>query len=315
MNTMHENDGKLKHHQAEWKAPELTAQNVATAERFKSPFFVREATLEQTLNRVKEIDPSKRKILVYVGFHPNEGTDILTRKYADNWAEKFGATVVCHPTEETVKAIWEQRRPKNPDDTATQLPDDLIVNQDKYAKKFSLGNKDTVVIFLHGTPLGLYNEHKRKHGLPERTRGLEVSTPAAFNLEQASLATEETDDIKNELKREQPLKEKYAWPNGILVEYFYAGRPVQIDDPYIQRLLVMEREDYETAWAAQDRGESEWGRIEGMKLFSKTSHPYQLNIGPGYLAQDTPTEEDVKIFDEMLVKNFEKILARLAGFV
>jgi hypothetical protein len=68
---------------------EQHSQNVVAAERFKSPFFIQEATLKQTLQRLKEIDPTKKKIIIYVGFHPNEGTDKIGRAVQQECRDRY----------------------------------------------------------------------------------------------------------------------------------------------------------------------------------------------------------------------------------
>jgi hypothetical protein len=310
---MIDGENNIEEQYANWKVPE-ESKPLANAERFKSPFFIREQNLEQTLSHLEKIDPAKRKILVYVGFHPNEGTDRLTAQYANQWAEKYGATIVCHPTRETVNAVWGNRQPNDPDGEITQLEDNLTVNQNEYAKKFALDNPNTQVIFLHGTPLRSYNEYKRKYGKEERLKGLEVVAPEHVGLNQVLPAKENKNGITNDLKIEQPDMGEGQYPNSILVEYFYEGQPAKnINGPYVKRLLAMERADYEAAWAAQDRGATGWEPNEDMRLFSKEKHPYQLNLGPGYLVQDEISMADEKTFDEVSVKDLERILEFLAN--
>lgn len=280
-------------------------------ERLKPQYFIREATLGQTLERLTEVEPPKRKIILYVGVHPNEGTDVLTEKYAAEWADKYGATVVCQPTEETPHAIWAKRKQETVEGDISSLPADMILDEEDYADKFSFDNKDTFVILFHGTPL-------RLHKNPNRPRGLAVETsrysdhpedfkarrhPIVFsnpkiaqgleNVLSASINEGVQNEVEEEEHQDDPLWYPYS-PNTLVVEYFYKGKPVQVDDPYIKKLIEFESDD-------------------NLGLLSKENWHRQMNIDPSYINQDVLTDEDIEIFNSILVKDFEKILQHISS--
>lgn len=272
--------------------------------------FIREPSLEQTLERMREIEPSKRKIIVYVGVHPNEGTDVLVEKYASEWADKYGATIVCQPAEETPHAIWEKRKQEAVDGAVASLPPDVILDEEDYADKFSFDNKDTFVILFHGTPLRYFKDPNRPRGLgvetsrysdhPEdfkdRRHPIAFSNPAIAEGLGEELSRSNTEDVKNVVEVEEhqddPLWYPYS-PNTLVVEYFYKGKPTQIDDPYIKKLVEFESDD-------------------NLGLLSKENWHRQMNIDPSYLNQDVLTDEDIQAFNSTVVKDFKKILQHIS---
>jgi|GEM_PF-5812873 len=296
----------------------VSSGDASFIETIKSPYFIREATLAQTLEKLKGIEKSKRKIIVYVGVHPNEGTDILSEKYATEWAEKYGATIVCQPTEETPHAIWAKLKPASPEDLLPVLPADLILDEEDYADKFSFDNKDTFIVRFHGTPAKYRDPAKEQRGIsvdtsrylkhpedfadqhhpivfskPEIIEGLEkeLSAPKEGILNEIREDKFQEDSTRPGTNIKHPLWRPIS-PNTVLVEYYYKGQPVKIDDPYIKKLLELEE--------------------GGFNFLSKENWHRQGNIEPSYIDQDVLTEEDVRVFDEVVVKDFEKILEHLA---
>lgn len=279
--------------------PKLTAE---TREVLKSPYFVREATLEKTLERLKEIDKSKRKIIIYAGVHPNEGTDRLSEKFASAWAEKYGATVVCQPTEETPHAIWTKHGRDTGGDASVPLAADVLLNEEENAHKFSLEDDNTFIVRFHGTPLSFTRDRKKpglgiitsrynKHpdefidrpraalfGNPAITEGLEADFSHVESQAANYVAEEQGDPQFNEVM-----------PNMLLVEYFYKDKPVEVVDPYILELQKRETAD-------------------GVFPLSSENWQRQLKIGLEYISQPTLSEEGVADFDDFVAADFEKIL-------
>lgn len=286
-------------------------------EKVESAYFIRKDSLEQTLERLKEIEPSKRKIIIHVGVHPHEGTDMLIAKYASAWAEKYGATVVCQPAEETSHAVWAKRKTETNGDATLPLPPDTILDEEDYADKFSFDNKDTFIIQFHGTPLRAYRE-----GKSNRTRGLDIETsryadhPEDFQNRRHAILfrnpkitegleevlTDSSDqEVENHVGEEKHQDDHRWYPNGpniLLIEYFYEGKPVQVEDPYFQALLKEETK-------AEEAG--------GVGPLSTENWHRQMNIGPSYLEQDVLSDKDIEIFHTVLVKDFEKILRHISS--
>jgi hypothetical protein len=278
-----------------------------------SPYFIQEATLEKTLEKLRRIEKSKRKIIIHVGVHLNEGTDVLVKKYATKWAEKYGATVVCQPTEETSQAIWARRKQETGGDATIPLPPDLILDEEEYANKFSFDNKDTLVVSFHGTPLRAYQE-----GASGRLPGLEVeisryvSHPEDFKNRRHPILFSKPEIVKgiqipsssgvNNLVSEEKHQDDPLWypngPNTLLIEYFYEGKPIIVEDPYFRKLLIREKMG-ELTGRAMPLSDENWHR--------------QMNIGPSYLGQDVLSEKDINLFHTTLVKDFEKVLQHLSN--
>ncbi len=291
-----------------------------------SPYFIKEATLEKTIERLKGIESAKRKIIIHVGVHPNEGTDMLVRQYASKWAEEYGATIVCQPTEETPHAIWERRKKETGGDASVRLPPDLILDEEEYADKFSFDNKDTLIISFHGTPLKGYRE-----GASPRLPGLDIETsrysshPEDFNNRRHPIQFTKTEivqgldtlmnsknaKVENRVREEKHQKDPeglYAedplWypssPNILLIEYFYEGKPTIVEDPYFKAVIEEE-----------NNAEKVEGALDVRPLSLENWHR-QMNIGPFYLGQDKLSDEDVARFNSVVVKDFEKVLHHLS---
>lgn len=277
-------------------------------EKAESKFFIQEPTLEKTLARLKEIEPSKRKIIIYAGVHPNEGTDMLTAQYASEWAEKYGATIVCQPTEDTPHAIWARHGIETNKDTSIPLSANTVLDEEGYADKFTLGSKDTFIIRLHGTPLS-FTHNRQKPGLgvitsryakhPEDFSGrphvAEYNHPKITEGLEDVLATTNQAETENHVSEETEQKNAQFYENTanrLLVEYFYKDEPVKIEDPYIQELI--RKMDSENTGGVFPLSETNWQR--------------QLKMGLEYIDQPTPSDEAVADFDNFVVKDLEKIL-------
>lgn len=281
-------------------------ENIESKEQLKPPYFIREATLGKTLERLKEIDKSKRRIIIYAGVHPNEGTDILSEKFASVWAEKYGATVVCQPTEETPHAIWAKHGRDTGGDASVPLPADTVLNEEDYAHKFSLEDDSTFVIRFHGTPLSFAQSrknpglgiitsryYKNPHEFKDRPRASLFNNLAITEGLKAVFVHSE-DGVANYVVEEEGEPEfNEVMPNMLLVEYFYKDKPVEVIDPYI-----LELQKRETA--------------EGVFPLSMENWQRQLKIGLEYIGQPAPSAEGVTDFDNFVVKDFEKILKHIS---
>ena len=64
-------------------------------------------SLEKLAERLRAIPEEKRKVLVLVGRHPNEGTINIARRHHGDW-EKHGAVVVQIPGKWTPHGFWNQ---------------------------------------------------------------------------------------------------------------------------------------------------------------------------------------------------------------
>lgn len=282
-------------------------------ESIKPPSFIKEPTLERTLEQIRKVPKEKRRIIVYAGVHPNEGTDKLAQKYAQRWADKYDVLVVCQPTEETPHGIWEKRRSLvTTDGEIPRLPPDLILDEEDYEDQFSLGD-ETFFVSFHGTYDSEFRDKTRGFGLEFETSRY-VNHPEDFvdrRSEQAlrfrrpdivsgleGVITKDGEGYKNTVVVEKHQDDDRWYPeppNTLLVEYYYRGKPFEVTDPYLQKLITINDEADKN-----DPG-----------LLSQDNWHRQMNIGPEYLNQPTLTEEDIRLFDEHLIKDFERMLEYL----
>lgn len=282
------------------------------AETKPPPYLIRESTLERTLERLREIEPSKRRIIIYAGVHPNEGTDKLAAKYATQWAEKYGATVVCQPSEDTPHALWARHGKEVGGDTSVPLPADMLLDEEGYANKFALGDRDTFIVRFHGTPLSFVRDrarpgltvttsryashpedfqdrpHAAEFGNPKITEGLEEILTSSLDVE---------NHVKEENGQEDPQFIENT-PNMLLVEYYYEDQPVSVEDLYVRELL---------------KKEAEAERTGGVFPLSQESWQRQMKMGLEYIEQPTPSEKGISDFDTTVVKDFERVLELISS--
>src|SRR6185369_787363 len=252
----------------------------AAAEIEPPRYFIRESTLERTLDRLREVEPSKRKIIIYAGVHPNEGTDKLAEKYAAGWAEKYSATVVCQPSEDTPHAMWLRHGKEVGGDASVPLSADTLLDEIGYANKFAL-EKNTFIIRFHGTPLSFARD-RAKPGLavvtsryashPEdfqdRPHAAEFSNPRIAEGLEEVLASSDSANVENQVKEEEGQEDSRFienTPNMLLVEYYYKDRPVSVEDSYLNELLQREAESENTGGVFPLSGEN-WQRQMKMGL-------------------------------------------------
>ncbi|MBN2095556.1 MAG: hypothetical protein JW727_05900 [Candidatus Aenigmarchaeota archaeon] len=115
--------------------------------------LISENSLEATLGKIGEIDPEDRRIIIYTGVHPNEGTTGLMRPHHKK-LENYGAIVVQHPSDSNVQAIWERHKKRcevNGGYVFKPLPVEEKLIESDYERAFSLGSP-TFFVRFHGGP-------------------------------------------------------------------------------------------------------------------------------------------------------------------
>lgn len=142
----------------------LKSESERSSEVLKPVGFIQEATLPETLEQIAKIPTEKRRIIVYVGVHPNEGTDRLVKGHATEWMEKYGVLVVSQPMQETPHGIWDRHKKETAGDTSIPLSPGTVLDEEDYARQFSLGDKNNFIVRLHGTPLS-FSRNRTKPGL------------------------------------------------------------------------------------------------------------------------------------------------------
>jgi len=289
-------------------------------ETMENTFFINEQTLKETLGKIDRVSKEKRKIIVYAGVHPHEGTAELTKKYADEWSKKYGVLVVCHPTGETPNAIWETHRVNSSKDVVPSLPKNIELSEDKYEDNFSLGEETFFICFhgSNGTTVYIAKDGSIVDGsdklLPKIKlytakdgRKLQVFTsmyrdsPKAYASGNPPLRYGKPEIVEG-LDKILPDVSRlgyYLPGNVVLVEYFYEGTPVKIDDPYIEKLLELNKKRSQYGVPLIFEGDDEnWSR--------------KRNIRPDFLVQPRLSEEDIKDFHDNFVQQFERLLEHIA---
>ena len=276
----------------------------------KSRYFIQEPTLELTLQRLREVEESKRKIIIYVGVHPNEKTDELVKKYADKWAKDYDATIVCHPTEDTPHAIWKKHGLAYNNNPLIRLPENIFLDEPGTAKELELGSDDAFIIHFHGTPVRKKNERqepglefvtsryaKHPEEFNDRPRAALYNYPNITNGLEDVITHSNNEHIGNYVHEDREGNYEDT-PNRLLVEYHYHGNDTLVTDPYFVQLLanMAEAEKVGSVFPLADK-EGVWQR--------------QLKMGPEYIDQPTLSEDAVKQFDKVFVLEFEKMLAHI----
>jgi hypothetical protein len=268
----------------------------------ESPIFIQEPTLEKTLEKIKLVPKEKRKIIVYAGVHPNEGTAGLAEKYADEWSARFGVLVVCQPTEQTPNAIWEAHREKISDDYIPPLSKDVVLSETAYEDQFSQGD-ETFFIRFHGTPLSKMGSLKDRK-LDILTSMYETA-PNLFTNNQTHSSDiplrHSKPEIVQGLDKIIPDVKKYGCPaNVIVAEYCYEGDPTESNDPYVNKLMDLQKDRYPSGV---------------LKIFEEDDEDWFLkgNIEPDYLTMPKLNEADERAFEETFLPLFEKMLKHLAN--
>ena len=74
--------------------------------------IIKPKTLAELENKLRALPESKRKVVITVGRHPNEGTIRIAQKEHVAW-EKHGAVVIQLPKEWTPHHFWTSFIKKN----------------------------------------------------------------------------------------------------------------------------------------------------------------------------------------------------------
>ncbi len=243
--------------------------------------MISEDTLEAAVAKVQAIPYEQRRIIVYTGVHPHEGTTQLASFHEERWKE-YGALVVAHPKDNTPHAIWERHRKKWGNQFALLDPAEAV-DESRYQDAVAGKDRDkTVFVEFHGTSIG--RDTFRKERILEITPTSKVKEsicPQAF--------TEYYNFFPLEFLGGDYLD--YNLPaNRVLVEYYYVGDSFPLD------YLLMYR--FECAYLqSTERGHGKFG-----------------NIHPSYvLKQPKLNEEDITAFNLWHVKTFDKLLKHIAS--
>jgi hypothetical protein len=261
-----------------------------------------ESSLSDTVRGVKEIPPEERKIIVYTGVHPHEGTSDLAKLHEERWKDD-GVLVVAHPSDNTPHAIWQAHEEICADGVFRPL--DYSVNIDETAFEDAITEGEpTLFIRFHGTaivPNLIQNGYN-----PDDVAGWALKRrmdPALFEVRGHA-----HQQAFEEFKKNNPNQWGYTShlpPDRILLEYNYEGDEFTSDNPFIRKIQKICGERYPNGVSKifhedDPEGHYRYGSKKGMN--------------PLYLVQNTLSEDDIRAFHEDHVKLLDDLIAHFSKF-
>ncbi len=152
---------------------------------------------EEMVNGLHELKPHKRRVIVLVGRHPNEGTINIAKRHHTEW-EKHGAVVVRIPAQWTPHGFWhaalrkgDKVTPEEVQRAVSTVPQDAIL-----ASHLCEAGFDVPFVDFHATTESAYNSPQLHFYVYKPTRLFRYSS---FKFR----------------KRVQPH------PNAVVAEYYF----------------------------------------------------------------------------------------------
>ncbi|MFH0713255.1 MAG: hypothetical protein V1722_01955 [Candidatus Micrarchaeota archaeon] len=243
--------------------------------------ILRPKNLKEMEAQLRAVPADKRKVIVLVGRHPNEGTTNIAVRHHDDW-EKEGAVVVRIPGEWTPHFIWDkvlkgkfnQKAQKEMRRRLLFTPNDRKVERFLYDSGFQVP-----IVSFHGTSA------KDIFGVSESHSG-EIKYALA---------------LKSRL-HEHPLfiASKHASgsdapPNVMTVEYFY-------DSVYKDPKLLRLRYDRLVKLISPE-----------LAIKLHLGQDGQAGLKPRYIEHSTISRSALNFFSKHHAVNFKDVLAHLAS--
>ena len=259
--------------------------------------MIEEANLQDTARKVQEVPPEERRIIVYTGVHPHEGTTELARPHEDRW-KKYGVLVVAHPHDSTPHAIWQRQKELCVDGLFRPLDHSINMYETDFENAFA-GKESTLFLRFHGTAIPWFTE---------QTGDKLAKCASKRRLTKDTCYTRHT--------HPEPFKQIYrdfslmmgtsSIPSDRLaIEYMYEGWEVNTDDPFVKLAITKANEKYPNGvlkiFCEDDtEGDSFAGR--------------KINMHPDYLIQHRLSDADIKDFHSTHVKVLDEVIARLSEY-
>lgn len=255
--------------------------------------MISENTLEDTVKKIQEIPPEKRRIILYTGVHPNEGTTQIASQNEHQW-EQYGVLVVAHPSDSTPHAIWQRQKELCSDGVFRPLDHSIKLIETEYEDAFNVDGSTEFFIRFHGADLtpGKYSE-----------RGtLEIYIPGdgrKSKFFELHFALREFQNVKIS----KFGSNTYSQPNNrLVVEYGYFGDEVVIDDPFLRLAIEKEKTPAQGSKLGQ--------RLYLTQAFDPDDPDWDKkhNIAPKYLEQRKLNEKDIEVFSTSHLPFFNYVL-------
>ena len=107
--------------------------------------------MEGLEQKLREVPPEKRKVIVLVGRHPNEGTVNIANRHHEDW-EKHGAVVVRIPAEWTPHGFWHEVLKEDLSREQVEARDKQIPDDDNVSSYLLHNGFEVPVVSFHGSP-------------------------------------------------------------------------------------------------------------------------------------------------------------------
>ena len=257
--------------------------------------MISEKSLEATIEGVRRVAPERRRIIVYTGVHPNEGTTQLALQNEYSWG-KYGALVVAHPSDSTTHAIWERHKKlcEGKGFTPLKVSSEKLI-ETEFENAFA-DSETKFILRFHGSQSAVSRTSERYLG---------IFLPRTDDEDLLSFYMQLKTIFKT--ARGNPCHpDIYSQPqNRILIEYHYNGETVVVSDPFLR--LVIEKGN------SHAPGSKIGERPYQSQAFDTNDLLWDLryNIPPTYLIQETPSPKDIEVFNSEHVLVFNKLLKQI----
>ncbi len=230
--------------------------------------FIAESNWQRTVERVHAIPTENRRIIITVGLHPNECTDILVTEAMQVLAFA-NAIVVKMPPEKTPSGIW--RAHQEVCMNGFKPISSNVTLDEKSLEQELAGNSRPIFVRFHGSHVKNGNNHNH---LPYKLEIL-PSLNHAQGAHSLALQTIEA-DFENVEYCGYP-------PDVICLEYWYLGNPAPAASPFVKNLIEMNslRHENQVPQIYQE---------DDKRWFEKT------NFAPEYLLHPVLNQRDVEKF-------------------
>ncbi len=249
--------------------------------------MISKQTLDETIEAFQALPIEKRKIMLYVGVHPNECTHILSRPHEKEW-ERYGVAIVQHPRDSTPQAIWMKHK-ETCIDGFKPLSKDIRVIEGEYHKHI-LGDDKAWIVMFHGTDL----EWKDK---------LEIILPPV-------MIWRDLNEVYGMIKDQYCDVDSgwYIQPGQILVEYYYRGLIPIIVDPILNEAISRFKDFHDHSFLKNLRNVQPTCYSQSDNLEGKAA------IGPDYLDQNIVSPEERTLFHNIFSGRLTSLFHTLSRF-
>lgn len=230
-------------------------------------------TSAEIAEKVRAVPLENRRIILYTGVHPHEGTSGLAAQHEKEWT-KHSVLIVAHPMDNTPHGIWAENKRRN-NGKFQPLDPNIKIDENEFEEQIT-GGDPTVVVRFHGTPIRAEDKTRK---ITRRKLEILPSMKTDQCLDPNLFAT---------LNQYFHNVEHLGYPpNRICVEYWYKGDgEIPTTDEYTMETLrnLKLKHDNNVPKIFLPNDENWWNKA---------------NLYPDYLVQPKLSIEDVREFHEV----------------